>query len=510
MLDALTIIIKCQEIIRIEEGKMKNKKSFLCKLLLSMVAFFLAMSCFTFKVSAATKKNDKYEYTIKNGEVIIEKYIGNEEHINVPSKIDEYPVTKIKTYAFDELNVKTIYIPYTVTTLEEDIIFECKELTGLIIGSGVTEIEKGIGFSCPKLKYLVLGENVSVVNEDIFPFNSKEIVLSIPNENVEGTGYWSFSYNKYIYLDSNSPLYESFSHRYDYNDYKENVIVDENYVNIKFVQGSTTKAVANRIKEGTIVNDLYALNNTSKKSFVGWYTSPEYEERVDKIENADGEDIVLYAKFVDKPAAPQVTVKKINNTTYELKWDKKKDYFYQTEVCYAAYHGAPFFTMQEYKKNIGSYKAKVSDFLECMFRVKAYKLVDGIKVYSNYSKVAYHKKPVYPAVYVVSYELEMNSVGGVDNYIKYINNSDKKIKYIVFNVTPYNAVDDKIKCDIRNTSNLRLQDVGPLDKDCIGGGCWEAAWYNTTTNYSIITKAEIEYMDGTKKTINVNRISEWY
>lgn len=93
-----------------------------------------------------------------------------------------------------------------------------------------------------------------------------------------------------------------------------------------------------------------------------------------------------------------------------------------------------------------------------------------------------------------------NSAGGVDLDIHWVNNSDKTVKYIVFVVEPYNAVNDVVECDIRNTSVFRGKETGPIEK---GNGnkpgyYWECAWYNSTISYAKITKIEIEYMDGTK------------
>ena len=118
------------------------------------------------------------------------------------------------------------------------------------------------------------------------------------------------------------------------------------------------------------------------------------------------------------------------------------------------------------------------------------------------------------------YELnvdDINSADGVDVEITWINKSDKTIKYIVFEVVPYNAVDDVVKCRIRNESNRRLQSTGPFatgegdaylytsvfgDKSEWWGGIWEAVWYNNTVVRLEFNKIEIEYMDGTKETLS--------
>lgn len=118
------------------------------------------------------------------------------------------------------------------------------------------------------------------------------------------------------------------------------------------------------------------------------------------------------------------------------------------------------------------------------------------------------------------YELnidDINSADGVDVEITWVNNSSKTIKYIVFEVIPYNAVNDVVKCRIRNESSRRLQSTGPYNTgegDAYlytsydgtssewWGGIWEAVWYNNTVDRLEFNKIEIEYMDGTTETLS--------
>lgn len=104
----------------------------------------------------------------------------------------------------------------------------------------------------------------------------------------------------------------------------------------------------------------------------------------------------------------------------------------------------------------------------------------------------------------MDYSLDMNYVGGIDNSIYFINNSTKKIKYITFTVSGYNAVDDKATDDISGRSSVQLRLVGPIDGNSFSGGTWDAAWYNYTTDYAKISQAKIEYMDVTTKTVKLN------
>ena len=95
----------------------------------------------------------------------------------------------------------------------------------------------------------------------------------------------------------------------------------------------------------------------------------------------------------------------------------------------------------------------------------------------------------------------INSVGGVDLSIswKYLNKS-KDIKYIYFDMLPYNTVGDPVKGKYDNgvkTGKI----TGPIsssNKKIISK--WSTFWYNSTICCFKITKVKVEYMDGSKYT----------
>ena len=93
-----------------------------------------------------------------------------------------------------------------------------------------------------------------------------------------------------------------------------------------------------------------------------------------------------------------------------------------------------------------------------------------------------------------------NSAGGVDLYINWENLSDKTIKYVYFTVSPYNSVNDTVRCTIRNYSSFTAQDDGPYSKGQGMKGtryCWENAWYNYSIKGAKLENVRILYMDGT-------------
>lgn len=104
-----------------------------------------------------------------------------------------------------------------------------------------------------------------------------------------------------------------------------------------------------------------------------------------------------------------------------------------------------------------------------------------------------------------------NSAGGVSLYVGFKNMSDKVIKYITFEVVPYNAVGDIVYCDIRDYANFRGRDTGPYAKgEGLAGnnsGYWDCAWYNYSITDVELKSIDIEYMDGTRESLSGDELN---
>ena len=108
------------------------------------------------------------------------------------------------------------------------------------------------------------------------------------------------------------------------------------------------------------------------------------------------------------------------------------------------------------------------------------------------------------------YTSNPNSAGGVDLHVAWQNLSEKTIKYISFESIPYNAVDDPVKCTIRQTSSFKGQVTGPIEPGTVYGENyrWSCAWYNNTIKRAAIVGVKIDYMDGSSVTIGQNDIAK--
>lgn len=101
----------------------------------------------------------------------------------------------------------------------------------------------------------------------------------------------------------------------------------------------------------------------------------------------------------------------------------------------------------------------------------------------------------------------INFANGVDVRISWRNCSPKTIKYITFVVNPYNAVGDRVRCEITNSDSQWLQVTGPIEQSYVSKYYyWDAVWYNSTVKTLKFSSIEIEYTDGTKTKLSGDKL----
>lgn len=125
------------------------------------------------------------------------------------------------------------------------------------------------------------------------------------------------------------------------------------------------------------------------------------------------------------------------------------------------------------------------------------------QMYDNwYGTLPQSTKRAYSKIAVTEAQLSSpNSAAGCDYTFTYINNSSKTIKYLYWEGSFYNAVNDPVYCEIRDYGTFRGKDTGPVEPGEVGGGVWDCVIYNYSAEYVKLSSVTIIYMDGTQTTI---------
>ena len=85
-----------------------------------------------------------------------------------------------------------------------------------------------------------------------------------------------------------------------------------------------------------------------------------------------------------------------------------------------------------------------------------------------------------------------------------INTAKKTIKYITFNFTGYNAVDDPVSS--RGVRNLSRRGIGPIETYETASYDYEYVWWTDIVEYSNIRSIVVQYKDGTSRTFTGNAV----
>lgn len=99
-----------------------------------------------------------------------------------------------------------------------------------------------------------------------------------------------------------------------------------------------------------------------------------------------------------------------------------------------------------------------------------------------------------------------DSVGGVGVQFSFRNEGEKTIKYVTISFIPYNQVGDAVSSSIVGRSEFGIICTGPIAPNKKQSGRCECIWYNYSITSVRVSKAEIEYMDGTTEVIDGTNI----
>ena len=114
-----------------------------------------------------------YEYTNNGDSITINKYIGTDTEVEIPSKIDGLPVTAIADYAFVWCSSLTsIVIPDRVTSIGWYAFYGCSSLASVVIGDSVTSIGYYAFSGCSSLTSVVIGDSVTSIGYSAFSYCS--------------------------------------------------------------------------------------------------------------------------------------------------------------------------------------------------------------------------------------------------------------------------------------------------------------------------------------------------
>ena len=147
-----------------------------------------------------------FEYEVKEKKIVINKYIGERDIVVIPANIEGMPVSEIADKAFENLNIRAVYIPDSVEKIGFAVFMGCTNISTLrlpVIGNGdgidfggyifgANEyLENGL-YVPGSLKMILLGKNVTSIPENSF-FGFKSVEAFVLPEGIEKISNFAFN-----------------------------------------------------------------------------------------------------------------------------------------------------------------------------------------------------------------------------------------------------------------------------------------------------------------------------
>jgi hypothetical protein len=137
--------------------------------------------------------NDSYIYSIWNGSVTINKYIGPGGNVTIPDKILDISVMRISPRGFfQNTNLTSVTLPDGVTDVMDLAFAGCVSLTNIIFGNSAPALGNEIFAGCSHLTSVTIPKGVTRLGYGAFTNCSSLTNITLPNTLISiGSGAFS-------------------------------------------------------------------------------------------------------------------------------------------------------------------------------------------------------------------------------------------------------------------------------------------------------------------------------
>ena len=109
---------------------------------------------------------EEYIYEVVGRGIIIKDYIGKSSKLTIPDKIENKPVTKIASEAFEGKNLLEVIMPDTIKEVGKYAFASNMYLTNIKLSSNLKVMSEGMLAFCSKLKELEIPPSVKSIGKN--------------------------------------------------------------------------------------------------------------------------------------------------------------------------------------------------------------------------------------------------------------------------------------------------------------------------------------------------------
>lgn len=175
------------------------------------------------------------------------------------------------------------------------------------------------------------------------------------------------------------------------------------------------------------------------------------------------------------------------------------------------------FNITIYNYDFSQLSTFVKDTLEKQEKKLAEEAKLGEEKYNEFCKTAFENgKRLYEEkissipslpIFINSFKTENDVLDAVNAYITFENTSNKTIKYVDFEIIPYNRVDDITYSTLDRVSMKTVQVVDYVKPNSRYQAKWNAVWYNNSIAYMKINSIKITYTDNSVEKITNEKLN---
>ena len=96
-----------------------------------------------------------YSYVVEAEKAVITGYHGTEAHVTLPTVLDGYTVTSLRSFMND--TVVELTIPEGITNVESSAVWNCANLTTIRVPASVTSLQSNYGY-CPNIQQIIVAD----------------------------------------------------------------------------------------------------------------------------------------------------------------------------------------------------------------------------------------------------------------------------------------------------------------------------------------------------------------
>ncbi|MBQ6342724.1 MAG: leucine-rich repeat domain-containing protein [Anaerolineaceae bacterium] len=131
---------------------------------------------------SVSNSSQKWVYEVQDGNAVITAYNGRDSVIEIPSEINDFPVTSLGSGLFaDNTRLREVTIPDSVTTLGSSVFANCTELSVVRLSPNLTGIPGNAFLGCRSLKTISLTNGIRSIGSGAFSGCIGFTYIDIPN-----------------------------------------------------------------------------------------------------------------------------------------------------------------------------------------------------------------------------------------------------------------------------------------------------------------------------------------